>query len=273
MSKMTEKGNPSVIAIDLDGTIVGKSNVISLNILEKLNVLKNRMPIIIATGRTLIGSRDILNQFQPKFPVIFFDGRLIYQPSGDILLLSHCLPSKLVSLVKLRFGSSHYIVEECTELIPHTRESGISYVMSFGIPRSFISKNISGINPIYMYLKPKHRDNDEDYCHLYSIAKKYSAEVYVTGNGWTVIRMQNHTKCTALEYLGDKYGFTMSDVLAFGDGENDRDMLKNAAISIVMFNASESLKKIATIIAGSVDEDGALLFLEKILENGKIDLE
>lgn len=52
------------------------------------------------------------------------------------------------------------------------------------------------------------------------------------------------------------YHLTSEEIIAFGDGENDRDMLSYAGIGVAMGNAGHSLKQIADYVTGSADKDG-----------------
>ncbi len=57
-------------------------------------------------------------------------------------------------------------------------------------------------------------------------------------------------------------GFSISEVMAFGDGGNDTNMLKVAGIGVAMGNAGNSLKKVADYVTTSVDDDGIKRALE-----------
>lgn len=57
----------------------------------------------------------------------------------------------------------------------------------------------------------------------------------------------------------------LSGLMAFGDGENDVTLLKNAAYSIAMENAVPSCKEVAQFICGSNNEDGIADFLDDFI--------
>ena len=61
------------------------------------------------------------------------------------------------------------------------------------------------------------------------------------------------------DYLGVPQGATM----AFGDGQNDLSMIKNAGISIAMANTCDEAKKVADWIAPSCDEAGVVCGINK----------
>ncbi len=47
-----------------------------------------------------------------------------------------------------------------------------------------------------------------------------------------------------------------SEIMAFGDGENDMDMLRFAGIGVAMGNASDMVKAAADYVTDTVDENG-----------------
>ena len=58
-----------------------------------------------------------------------------------------------------------------------------------------------------------------------------------------------------------------SELIAFGDGMNDKEMLELAGYSYAMENAEPALRKVAKYIAPSNNDDGVLQVLDKYLNN------
>ena len=56
---------------------------------------------------------------------------------------------------------------------------------------------------------------------------------------------------------------------AFGDGDNDREMISYARVGVAMGNASPECKKAADWIAPSNEEDGVAWGIEKLLEENR----
>ena len=46
------------------------------------------------------------------------------------------------------------------------------------------------------------------------------------------------------------------EIMAFGDGDNDKDMLRYAGIGVAMGNADASVKQQADHVTADVDQDG-----------------
>ena len=74
------------------------------------------------------------------------------------------------------------------------------------------------------------------------------------------------TKGTALKALCGKIGISPSEVMAFGDAENDLDMIRIAGIGVAMQNSQlEQLLEEADLVTLSNDDDGVAAAVEKIL--------
>ena len=58
---------------------------------------------------------------------------------------------------------------------------------------------------------------------------------------------------------------TPQQVIAFGDGENDIDMLANVGLGVAMANATDYVKSFAKDIAQHHLEQGVARYLEKLL--------
>ena len=72
-------------------------------------------------------------------------------------------------------------------------------------------------------------------------------------------------KANALAGALPKLGIEASEVVAFGDGQNDAHMLAWAGCGVAMANAIDETKAVADMVTASNNEDGIALALEKIL--------
>lgn len=83
----------------------------------------------------------------------------------------------------------------------------------------------------------------------------------------TNMEINNHTatKGTALQYLAELHGAKPEEVMAIGDGGNDIHMLDYAGVSVAMGNAPASVKSYAKYETGSCEEDGFAMAIEKFI--------
>ncbi|MFV0405348.1 MAG: Cof-type HAD-IIB family hydrolase [Propioniciclava sp.] len=73
------------------------------------------------------------------------------------------------------------------------------------------------------------------------------------------------SKATALTWIGNRLGITAADIVAFGDGQNDIEMLKLAGTGVAMGNALPAAKAAADVLTLGNDESGVLDYLERML--------
>ena len=74
-------------------------------------------------------------------------------------------------------------------------------------------------------------------------------------------------KGAALTALAKYLGFGKEAVIAFGDGENDISMLREAGLGVAMENACPQALAAADYITASCDEDGVAQAMEKFILN------
>ena len=73
------------------------------------------------------------------------------------------------------------------------------------------------------------------------------------------------TKATGIEAIRAYYDIPLEHVIAFGDNENDMDMISYAGIGVAMGNAMEELKAAADFVTVTNDEDGLVYALDRLL--------
>ncbi len=67
---------------------------------------------------------------------------------------------------------------------------------------------------------------------------------------------KNVNKKEAIEFVLEDFHISKEDIIAFGDAQNDQEMIEMAGLGIAMGNAAPSLKEKADFVTKSNDEDG-----------------
>lgn len=70
-------------------------------------------------------------------------------------------------------------------------------------------------------------------------------------------------KVTGIKRYLEANGISPEEIIAFGDGENDMEMLQFAGIGVAMGNAWENVKRCADYVTADIDDDG----IEKALKH------
>jgi Cof subfamily protein (haloacid dehalogenase superfamily) len=75
------------------------------------------------------------------------------------------------------------------------------------------------------------------------------------------------TKGSGLDFLSERMGFTPEQTIAFGDGENDIELVRWGAYGIAVENAHPRVKEVANWICPSAVDEGVARVLEALLDS------
>ena len=89
-----------------------------------------------------------------------------------------------------------------------------------------------------------------------------------SGYGAIDIIQEGLHKAWGLRQLMDRWQIKSKEIMAFGDSENDLEMLELADFSYAMENGDEKIKRIASRLAPANAESGVLQVIEQYLEKG-----
>ena len=98
-------------------------------------------------------------------------------------------------------------------------------------------------------------------------ALRQYAEVTYWHKGAVDVVPYGVSKASGIDELLKMYELDPSETIAFGDGENDVEMLKHCGISVAMGNSPDFVKDVADYVTDDIDDDGlykALRYYELI---------
>ena len=75
------------------------------------------------------------------------------------------------------------------------------------------------------------------------------------------------TKASGLEFLAEHLGFTAERTVAFGDGENDVELLEWAGFGVAVANAHPRVLAVADWVCPSAAEEGVAQVMEALLDS------
>lgn len=75
---------------------------------------------------------------------------------------------------------------------------------------------------------------------------------------------QGVDKAKSIDNLRKQIGVEVEEIAAFGDGYNDISMVEYAGIGVAMANGCDEIKKVATFVSTSNDENGVAYAIEKL---------
>lgn len=247
-----------IIFFDIDGTLIDmEKKQISEKILETLSKLKeNGIRICVATGRSPM--------LLPRFPGVEFDAYLTYNGSycfdkhQDIF--SHPLTRKDVYTIMDnagRIGRPLSLATKNRLAANGTDEDLSAYYGIVGL-KVEIADDFDTV-----------AENDEIYQIMLGCYKSeyeavmrdvMDARIAAWWDRAVDIIPRNSGKGTAIAKVLEHYHLTREEAMAFGDGNNDIEMLEAVGRGIAMKNASPELKAVADDICGDVADDGVYTY-------------
>lgn len=78
------------------------------------------------------------------------------------------------------------------------------------------------------------------------------------------------SKGNGVEQVLNVLNIKIEQAIAFGDGDNDKEMIASVGLGCAMKNANQGLKEIANVVLEHTNnEDGVAKFLNSLLNDGK----
>ena len=263
----------------IDGTLLRSDQTLSKYTTETLNRLISKgMLFSYATARSYATSSIVTAGLEAKFPVIVYNGTFVLENGTKRRLLSHAFSSDeaaeiLHTLTDFGVYPIVYAYEEeaekyfyCPRLISEESEAFLKTRRGDGRENEVESADgclrgetfhFSCIDKPEKLLGAYERLKDRFECVYYK-------EIY-SGEQWLEVHPKGVSKAKALTELKKLVG--CERVVCFGDGINDISMFEVSDECYAVANADEDLKKIATGVIESNDNDGVARFLGKYYEN------
>jgi Cof subfamily protein (haloacid dehalogenase superfamily) len=266
--------NQHLIALDLDGTLLKKDKTISQYTKEMIYKAKKAGHIVvIATGRPFRTSAMYYEELELNTPIINFNGAFIHHPNDDKWGIYHS-PLDLITAKRIieaceQFHVKNILAEVIDDVYFHYHDEKLLDIFRLGNPniKTGDLRNILMQNPTSILIHSTEEKVPEIQAYLSEVHADL-IEHRSWAAPWNVIEIVKFgiNKSVGLHRLSDYFQIPAEDIIAFGDEDNDFEMIEYAGNGIAMGNATQALKDIATDVTKTNEEDGIGLFLQKILK-------
>ncbi len=257
-----------LIITDIDGTILHNGQVSDATVKTVHKLREAGHYYTVATGRHFLAIKSLSKKLGIDIPVICGNGTIIKDLQNQTIIHAATIPSKNVSRVHeiCNKHNVHYAVY-CTEIIRGTKEA-LSTI--WGELRNSTSSKAVSKQELTTYvdnvIKILVIENDEGKRNL--VRKDVSGldDMHVAASGETFldITVKGSDKGVAITKLAKHLNISIEDVIAFGDQENDLQMLRTAGVGVAMGNAVPLIKENIKTHTDTVANDG---FSKYIKEN------
>lgn len=275
------KSKVKLIGVDLDGTLLTTQKELTAYTQEVLErAVRQGIIVLPATGRPLSGiPRELLEFPGFGYAVTANGGRVVDIRTGETLF-EELVPVEAARKVLEIFG--HYdslreIYYDGTGYAQIDVLEKISRYMEEPPMAEYIKRTRVPVPDIWAKFEQENRCADKVQGLFVSLEDRNSAieelravsGIEITGALKMNIEVNaaGVNKGKALVRLGETLGIRREEIMAFGDGSNDLQMMREVGIGVAMANAKEEIKEAADYIAASNDEDGVAGFLEEFVLN------
>ena len=268
--------NKFLIGIDLDGTLLNKKSRLSFSTISYLKkISKQGHIIVLCTGRPLRAMLPYYKILKLNTPVICYNGGRVFNPNdknfpsithsfskADIKDIINTIGLDKIDNIMCEVDDKAWVYnhdEKIEEILWHNNISLIYGDLNNTLNENPITFLIFSTNKECKKILSKH------------IKESYPNLKYRFWNGYlenfSEIFDKHISKYNALKKVAQYYSIPLKNIITFGDGENDIDMISKANYGFAMKNAADNIKKKAKYITTKDnDNDGVIFELKKILK-------
>ena len=271
-----------LIATDMDGTLLDQRGQLDLPRLEKiLDKLDQRgVRFVIATGNEVHRMRQLLDHLSKRVVLVVANGARIFE--NDQLIQAQTWDDAMVDR-----ALAHFNGRECQDQFVVTAMNGgfvkegtvFTELDKFMTPEmiekfyqrmnfvdEFDPSLFGGVLKMSMVVGEERLDSV-----LQEVNDLFDGGVRAVSSGYGCIDILQDGihKAWGLVELLKRWNLKPEQIMAFGDSENDIEMLELAGISYAMENAEDRVKEIATEVAPANSQAGVYQVLENWLEEGE----
>lgn len=253
----------SIIFSDIDGTLLDGRNQIPARTREKILELEQRgIRFILLSARMPDGVRVVQRALGNHSPIVCYSGGLVLDEQGNTLfsrqlpiekaaeiktMLKHACPGVCCSA----YGNEQWVVDDDRNPWVLQEEAITGGKASVGDLKERFAGD-GGIHKFLLMGEPGEIDTAA------ALLKEQYPDLTVQRSKDTYLEIMDGTvkKSLGVQVLCRYFGIPQEEAAAFGDGENDIDMLQAAGYGFAMANAPEHVRQAAPYVTLSNEEEG-----------------
>jgi len=253
---------PKLVAIDLDGTLLTTRQTVTPRAQEAVQRLtETGVRVVLCTGRPPRTARPYAAQLGLVDLGIVYNGGAIYDFRRNVARHRYDFPGEVARAVIHRMRARYPDIACGLEadygwFVDTARYERVAYEEEpdgVGDTVEFVRERVTKL----LFWHPT--EDAETLSHALA-----DAPVHCTWSmpGLLEVIAPGVNKRVALARVAESLGVGAAEVAAFGDENNDKEMLAWAGCGVAMGNASERVKRIADRVTSTNDEDGVAEVLE-----------
>ena len=268
-----------MIGLDLDGTLLTDKKELTARTKAVISrTLSQGIVVLVATGRPWMGIPEELRNFPGMRYALTSNGARVIDTQEERVIEEHLLSPELAlqaleicgkydTLQEVYFDGQGYAPADKMAVVEryHRNPSMCEYMRKTRIPVDNIFKLVKEENRGLDKVQALFADMEERTQAWRELREVSGLELVGSLRYNIEINTAGVNKGTGLVNLGKVLGIKREEIMAFGDGDNDIVMLKEAGIGVAMANAEDKVKETADYITLSNEEDGVAEAIEKLV--------
>ena len=264
-----------MIATDLDNTLLPSDKQLTKRTIAALRAAQDAGALVVlSSGRMAESMTNYAHEIGVNAPIICYNGALTYdleldRAVGEMLLdqeTARALAEKLESMGQYiqGFWGNRYFYERFTD-------KSRGYAGKCGTEGTEIGQKLSQFIPcgVHKILVIAESGNIPKLIPELRASFDDTVDFLASSDTYLECVKKGVNKGVALRTLGAARGIAPSEIMTFGDEQNDLSMLTTVGYGYAMANASESIRRQVQFVAPSCTEDGVAQVIERHLEQGQ----
>jgi Cof subfamily protein (haloacid dehalogenase superfamily) len=262
----------TAFAVDLDRTLIGSDATLGARTLRVIS--RSRavgVPVLVATGRMFRSVRPYLNEAGIEEPVVCYQGALVADPADGEFLLHEPIPLELareaVTELEEAGHSPNVYVEDELYVREHTEHSR-RYA-------DFQALDVTAVGDLAAWLElPPTKlvavlDPERVPAVRARLEDRFHDRLFVTTSlpHFLELGHPDVSKGTGLTFVARLLGLEPVRIVAFGDGENDIDLLRTAGYGVAIEGSHPALLAEADATCPGPEREGVAAVIDAYLDS------
>lgn len=227
--------------------------------------------VVVVTGRMFRSVLPYVAEAGLATPIVCYQGAVVADPVSGEFLLHEPIPLELAreaiaTLDEERFPVNCYVDDEL--YVARATPESDTYASFQNLPVHEVGDLLQWIEDPPTKLvaigDPAALDGLEQ-----RMKERFAGRLYVAKSLPYFLEFASPavTKASGFAFVAEHLGFGAPDTIAFGDGENDVELLEWAGYAVAVANAHERVLAVADFVCPPVHEDGVSQVIEALLDS------
>ena len=269
------------IALDLDRTTLSPSKGISEETLEAIqSAIEKGIHVVVASGRAFASLPQKITELPGIEYAITSNGAAVYHVPSERCIHRTVMTAESVAEILTLTESLNVAYEVFVDGKGYASEAFVRDPVRFGAPPSsipYIRSTREPVADIRSFIFDHRQEIDaldlaagsmEERDRIEKILRSKVSDIYTTTSIEYLLEI-SHRDCgkhAGLSWLLQMLSISPKAVAAFGDGDNDAEMLRFVGTGIAVANATERCKEAADFVTRSNEENGVAFGIRSILK-------